>query len=128
MDLFETIASQGPPRQRSRSLSLPRGTKHSHFTPTREAVIVGDDNLASFGSERTDVLAVSNGRLNYIRTLLRSAKDSFPQVKRFALVVSHLDRRNAHNTNLTAIRNIVGAGVSLFPHAELAVASDGVCN
>ena len=127
MDLFGSIASQGPPRQRSRSLPrLP--TKLRQLSSTKEAIIIGDDNLASFGNEKTDVFASDSGRLNFYRTLLRSTKETFPEVRRFVLVISHLDRRNAHTTNLTAVRNIFSAAKSLFPEAQCAVACDGICD
>ena len=123
MDLFGSpISHRSPPRQRSRSLPA-----QLRLAPSKGALILGDDNVATFGDERTDVLATKNGRLNFFRTLLRSAKETFPGVTRFVLVLSHLDRQNAHNTNLTAIRNICSAAKSLFPNAQGAVACDGPC-
>ena len=123
MDLFGSpISQRSPPRQRSRSLPA-----QLRLAPSKGALILGDDNVATFGDERTDVLATKNGRLNFFRTLLRSAKDTFPGVTRFVLVLSHLDRQNAHNTNFTAIRNIFSVAKSLFPNAQGAVACDGPC-
>lgn len=128
MDLFGSVASQGPPRQRSRS--LPPATL-TRWSSQKKALIIGDDNLESFGDTETDVFATSKGRLNHFRTLLRaynSTGEVYSEVRRFVLVISHLDRRNAPTTNLTAVRNILSTAKTLFPHAKCAVVCDGVCS
>ena len=127
IDLFDSFGSQ-PPRQRSRSLSIPRGARCKALAPTKEAVLLGDDNLLAFDDKWTNVYAFSNGRLSHFRTLLRACKEPFPGVKRLVLVVSHLDRRNTLNTNLTTIKNIVSAAKTVFPQAKCAVACDGICD
>ena len=90
-------------------------------------VLLGDENIQSFGNDWTDVLAPRNGRLSFFKSLLRSAREDFPGVYRFVLVISPLDRNNAVRTNLTTIRNILSVTKRRFPNARAAVACDGIC-
>ena len=121
--LFGAIAVPEPPRHRSRSLP-----NHLRLAPKEEVVLLGDENIESFGNDWTDVLAPRNGRLNFFRTLLRSAREEFPGVYRFVLVLSPLDRQNAVRTNLIAIRNIFSVAKRRFPNARAAIACDGICD
>ena len=126
LDLFGSMVTS-PPRQRSRSLSLPRIPLLPSFGAETRHIVIGDDNLAGMTHEDTEVFALPNGRLYNIRNLLRACKGSFPSVKKFVLVLSHLDRTNALSTNSATVRHVLSAARRLFPKADYAIACDGEC-
>ena len=91
-------------------------------------MVIGDDNLASLTHDNSEIFALPNGRLYNIRNLLRTCKGSFPNVKKFVLALSHLDRANALSTNSATVRHVLSAARRLFPKASYAIVSDGVCD
>ncbi len=129
LDLFGDVSSRSsPPRQRSRSLSLPRSRPPVGLTPSSTAVIFGDENLAGLRDLDADVLALPNGRLNYFRNLLRSTDDVFEEVKVFILAASHLDRHNLPASNTKALSHIFAMAARIFPNAKLTFICDGPCS
>ena len=128
LDLFGDICVRtSPPRQRSRSLSIPRQRSPASLSPTSKAVILGDENLAGLQDTGADILALPNGRLNHYRNLLRASETTYGEVRHFVLSASYLDRNNLPASNAKALSHIFSMASRIFPNAKLAYACDGLC-
>ena len=129
LDLFGEVCTQSsPPRQRSRSLSLPRSRSPASLSPSSTAVILGDENLTSLRDINADILALPNGRLNHFRNLLRTSDEEFQDVRHFVITASHLDRLNLPASNSKAISHIFAMAARIFPNAKRAYICDGPCS
>ena len=89
-------------------------------------VILGDDNVQRLKMENATSFGPANGRLSHLKKLLYGSQGSYPNVEKFILCLSLLDKTNLPSTNLTTCKSLIYHAHKIFPNASFHIVPLGV--